>query len=112
VRIAGTVVAILRGGGCSFGIKVLNAQALGAVAVMIVNTDDKKTMRLMALPDEEPLIKIPCIMVSRRVQFYLEEKLKFYYPIDQHIVSIQPTGILGEYEERSVVALPVRLPGE
>jgi hypothetical protein len=65
VRISGTVVAILRGGGCSFGIKVINAQKLGAVAVMIVNTDDKKTMRLMALPDEEPLIKIPCIMVTK-----------------------------------------------
>lgn len=65
MRISGTVVAILRGGGCSFGIKVINAQKLGAVAVMIVNTDDKKTMRLMALPDEEPLIKIPCIMVTK-----------------------------------------------
>ena len=61
VRITGTIVAILRGGGCSFGIKVINAQKLGAKAVIIVNTDDKKTMRLNALPDEEPLIKIPCI---------------------------------------------------
>jgi hypothetical protein len=31
-----------RGGGCSFGIKVINAQKLGAAAVIIVNTDDKK----------------------------------------------------------------------
>lgn len=111
-RITGTVVAILRGGGCSFGIKVMNAQKLGAVAVMMVNTDDKKTMRLMALPDEEPLIHISCIMVSRRIQFYLEEKLKYIYPIDQHIISIQPTGVFGEYEERSKVALPVRMAGE
>ena len=59
VRIQGAVVAILRGGGCSFGIKVINAQKLGAKAVMIVNTDDMKTMRLMALPDEVPLINIP-----------------------------------------------------
>ena len=51
-------MAILRGGGCSFGIKVINAQKLGAVAVIIVNTDDKKTMRLMALADEAPLIKV------------------------------------------------------
>lgn len=36
----------------------------GAKAVIIVNTDDMKTMRLMALPDEIPLIKIPCIMVG------------------------------------------------
>lgn len=112
VRVTGTVVAVLRGGGCSFGIKVLNAQKLGAVAVMMVNTDDKKTMRLMALPDEEPLIKIPCVMVSRRVQYYLEERLKFFYPSDQHIVSIQPTGVFGEYEEKNEVVLPIRLPGE
>lgn len=52
VRIKGAAVAILRGGGCSFGIKVINAQKLGAAAVIIVNTDDKKTMRLMALADE------------------------------------------------------------
>lgn len=77
---------------------------------MIVNTDDKATMRLMALPDEEPLITIPCIMVSRRIQFYLEEQLRFYYPIDQHIVSIQPTGVFGKYEERNTVNLPQRLP--
>lgn len=30
VRITGTIVAILRGGGCSFGIKVINAQKMGA----------------------------------------------------------------------------------
>ena len=85
---------------------------MGAVAVMIVNTDDKETMRLMALPDEEPLINIPCVMVSRRIQHFLEDRLKYYYPIDQHIISIHPTGVFGEYEENSKVALPVRLPGE
>jgi hypothetical protein len=119
VRIQGAVVAILRGGGCSFGIKVrvlvclgiqvpllvfpmsnparpvplslgfpaqvINAQKLGAKAVIIVNTDDMKTMRLMALPDEVPLITIPCIMVSR------------------------PTGVFGEYEKRNELALPERL---
>lgn len=112
VRITGTVVAILRGGGCSFGIKMINAQKLGAVAVMIVNTDEKETMRLMALPDEEPLINIPCIMVSRRIQHFLEDRLKYYYPIDQHIVSIHPTGVFGDYEKSSKVVLPTRLPGE
>eukprot|EP01034_Spumella_vulgaris_P021759 gene21759-27815_t len=109
VRIKDTVVAILRGGGCSFGIKVINAQKLGAKAVIIVNTDDMKTMRLMALPDEVPLITIPCIMVSRRIQFYLEEQLRPYFPQDQHLVSLQPTGVFGEYEKRNSVALPVRL---
>ena len=109
VRIQGTVVAILRGGGCSFGIKVINAQKLGAKAVIIVNTDDMKTMRLMALPDEVPLINIPCIMVSRRIQFYLEEQLRPYFPIDQHMVSIQPTGVFGDYEKRNELVLPERL---
>lgn len=109
VRIADSVVAILRGGGCSFGIKVINAQKLGAKAVMIVNTDDMKTMRLMALPDEVPLIKIPCIMVSRRIQFYLEEQLRPYYPVDQHLISIQPTGVFGDYELKNSVKLPPRL---
>ena len=109
VRIQGTIVAILRGGGCSFGIKVINAQKLGAKAVVIVNTDDKKTMRLMALPDETPLINIPCIMVSRRIQYYLEEQLRPYFPLDQHYVSIQPTGLFGEYEVKNQVALPQRL---
>lgn len=109
VRINNTVVAILRGGGCSFGVKVLNAQKLGAKAVMIVNTDDMKTMRLNALPDEIPLIKIPCVMVSRRIQFYLEEQLRYFHPIDQHIVSIQPTGVFGEYEARNKLKLPQRL---
>ena len=60
------MVAILRGGGCSFGIKVLNAHKLGAKAVVILNTDDKKSMRLMAQPDEVPLINITCIMVCIR----------------------------------------------
>lgn len=108
-RISGTIVAILRGGGCSFGIKVINAQKLGAIAVMIVNTDDKATMRLMALPDEEPLIQIPVIMVSRRVQHYFESLLRMYHPIDQHIVSIQPTGVFGGYEESNQVVLPKRI---
>lgn len=111
VRVSGTVVAILRGGGCSFGIKVLNAQKLGALAVVIVNTDDKQTMRLNALPDETPLIKIPCIMVSRRIQYYLENLLRFFHPIDQHIISIQPTGVFGEYEKRNILKLPERVFG-
>lgn len=36
VRIQNTVVAILRGGGCSFGIKVINAQKLGACLFFFV----------------------------------------------------------------------------
>ncbi len=109
IRITGSVVAILRGGGCSFGIKVINAQKLGALAVLIVNTDDAKTMRLMALPDEIPQITIPCLMVSRRLQFFLEAHLKKYYALNQHLMSIHPTGVFGMYEERNTVPLPVRL---
>ena len=109
VRIRDTVVAILRGGGCSFGIKVINAQKLGAKAVVIVNTDESKNMRLMALPDEEPQIDIPCIMVSRRIQYYLEGQLRRFYANDQHIVSLQPTGVFGDYEERSQAVRKGRL---
>ncbi len=109
VRVADAIVAILRGGGCSFGIKVINAQKLGAKAVMIVNTDDMKTMRLMALPDEVPLINISTIMVSRRIQYYLEEQIRPYFPLNQHLVSIQPTGIFGDYEVKNPLVLPPRL---
>ena len=76
---------------------------------MIVNTDDAKTMRLMALPDEEPQIDIPCIMVSRRVQHFMEAELKKYYTMGQHMISMQPTGVFGRYEEKNEVALPERL---
>lgn len=109
VRIMNATVGILRGGGCSFGIKVINAQKLGAKAVMILNTDDAKTMRLMALPDEVPLVKIPCVMVSRRLQFYVEAQLKRYYPADHLLVSLQPTGVFGDYEKKNTLELPRRL---
>jgi hypothetical protein len=101
VRIAGSIVAILRGGGCSFGIKVINAQKLGAVAVIIVNTDDSKTMRLMALPDEAPQVTIPCLMVGRRFQLFLEEHVRRHFLLDQHVVNVQPTGTWGEYDARA-----------
>jgi hypothetical protein len=102
VRIKDSIVAILRGGGCSFGIKVINAQKLGARAVVIVNTDESKNMRLMALPDEEPQISIPCVMVSRRFQYYLEGQMRRYWVNDQHLISLHPTGVFGDYEERSL----------
>lgn len=98
VRIKDTVVAIQRGGGCSFGIKVINAQKLGAVAVVILNNDDSKLIRLMALNDESPLIKIPCVMATRRLQQYMEEKLTKYYLVNQHFISFEATGIYGGYE--------------
>jgi hypothetical protein len=66
-------------------------------------------MRLMALPDEIPLISIPCIMVSRRFQFYIEEQLKPFFHIGHHIISIQQTGLFGKYEERNSLVLPQRI---
>jgi hypothetical protein len=98
VRIKGAVVAILRGGGCSFGIKVINAQKLGAIAVLIMNNDDSKLTRLAASSDELSLIKIPCIMVSRRLHFYMEERLTKYYLVNQHFISFEATGLFGGYE--------------
>ena len=109
VRITGGVVAILRGGGCSFGIKVINAQTLGAKAVIIINTDNVETIRLNALADEVPLINIPVIMVSRRLQYYLEEKLSKYHIMDQFVVTIQPTGLFHNYEQDNNVPLPARV---
>ena len=54
----------------------MNAQSLGAVAVIIVNSADySKTMRLMALPDEVPHIQIPCIMSSGRLVEYIDHRL-------------------------------------
>merc|ERR1712072_1322701 len=96
VRVTDAVVAILRGGGCSFGIKVLAAQEMGAKAVVIVNTDEKATTRLAAHHDEAVAIQIPTIMVSRRLQPYLEKRLKYFYALSQHVISIQPTGIFGK----------------
>ena len=112
VRIAGAAVGILRGGGCSFGIKAINAQKLGAKAVVFLNTDDKSTMRLMALPDEVPLIQIPCIMVTRRLQHYVDDLLSPFYQLNQHLIAMQPTGIFGEYEARNTLVLPQHLPGQ
>lgn len=42
----------------------------------------------------------------------MEEQLTKYYFSDQHIVSVQPTGIFGNYEERNELQLPMRLPGK
>jgi len=100
-RVSGAAVAILRGGGCSFGIKVLNAQSLGAKVVLIVNSEKGRPLqRLMALRDEEELITVPTIMISYRIKTYYERLLKRYQPIDQLLVSVQPTGLHGRYEER------------
>ena len=100
VRVRGTVVAVLRGGGCSFGIKVINAQKLGAIAVIIVNTEDQKNMRIMASSDEAPLISIPCVMVSNRFQQYMNDRLIKYHLYNQHFLSFDPTGLFNKYDDK------------
>lgn len=98
MRVKGAVVAILRGGGCSFGIKVMNAQKLGAVAVVVVNDADQKNMRIMASEDEIPLINIPCILVTKRLQHVLKTQLTKYHLSNEHLIAFQPTGIFGDYD--------------
>ena len=98
-------MAVLRGGGCSFGIKVINAQKLGAVAVVIVNIEGQRNMRIMASSDEAPLITIPCVMVSNRFQQYLNGRLTKYHLYDQHFISFDSTGLFGEYDDKKAVVV-------
>jgi hypothetical protein len=39
----------------------------------------------------------------------MEAELKKYYTMGQHLISIQPTGVFGKYEEKNDVALPERI---
>ena len=52
------------------------------------------------MKDEEEQIEVPTIMISQRIKLYYERLLKAYYPLDQLLVSIQPTGLHGRYEEK------------
>lgn len=100
VRIVDYVVGILRGGGCSFGIKVINAQKLGAKAVMIINNDESPITRVMVSKDEAALITIPCFMVANRAMKYLtSEAIQPYYTNDAYIMSIQPLDYFADYEK-------------
>ncbi len=58
---------------------------------------------------QAPLINIPCVMVSRRLQYYVEAQLKPYYLISQHLVSFDHTNVFGQYEERNQLLLPQRI---
>jgi hypothetical protein len=89
----------MRGGGCSFGIKIINAQKLGAKAVVIINNDDSPVIRLMALKDEIALIKIPCVMVARRMLTYVEQMIKPFYRYGQYVITMESTSYLGEYDK-------------
>lgn len=103
VRIVDFVVGILRGGGCSFGIKVINAQKLGAKAIMVINNDDSPISRIMVSKDEAALITVPCFMVANRALKYLtSEAIKPYYANDAFILSIQPLDYFADYEKHII----------
>ena len=57
-------VALLQRGGCGFGDKCLAAQKLGALAVIVVNSDDS-LHRMMVPENEHNLVKIPAVMVTK-----------------------------------------------
>jgi len=57
------MVVVVRRGGCGFGDKVKAAQALGALAVIVANSDDS-IQRMMAADAEKPQMKIPAVMIS------------------------------------------------
>ena len=98
VRITNYVVGIVRGGGCSFGIKIINAQKLGAKAVIIINNDNTPVLRLMVNKDELALITIPCVMVGRRFHYYVTHKLKPFYELGQFVVTLRNQSFIGEYD--------------
>lgn len=60
VRVAGTFVAVERGG-CSFSMKTLAAQRAGALGVIIVNTAEG-TLRVMADAGDAEKALIPTVM--------------------------------------------------
>jgi PKD repeat protein len=66
-------IAIIYRGGCEFGIKALNAQNAGAVAVVVVNNESG--LMEMGPGVEGPNVSIPVIMVSQETGDYLYNQL-------------------------------------
>jgi hypothetical protein len=62
-QIAGNVAVIKRGGGCTFVEKARNAQAAGAVAVII--TDNQQIEPPIAMPGDFSAVSIPAMMVTQ-----------------------------------------------
>ena len=68
VKITDFVVAVMRGGGCTFGDKAAIAIKLGAAAIIIVDDDtkgnekDRPVMRLMAAEDQAEELDIRTVM--------------------------------------------------
>ncbi len=58
-------IAIIDRGVCNFSLKCYNAQAAGAVGVIVCNNVDEDIIT-MAAGDSSELIVIPCVMVSRQ----------------------------------------------
>jgi len=71
-QVKGNIVYIKRGG-CSFTKKARMAQAAGAVAIVVANTD-RETFGMSYTDDGEPFenITIPCVMISSDVCEKLE----------------------------------------
>lgn len=68
--ISGGAVLILRGG-CKFGPKVLNAQAIGASLIIIADESDPALQRPGALHPHAGYVGIPCVMVSWTAAQYI-----------------------------------------
>ncbi len=62
-QIAGNIAVIKRGGGCLFAEKARNAQAAGAVAVII--TDNQQIQPLIAMTGDFSAVSIPAMMVTQ-----------------------------------------------
>ena len=59
-------IAVVRRGGCGFGVKALNAENAGASGVVIVNSNPGQNIHSIAMGggDEGPLVTIPVILVG------------------------------------------------
>jgi len=76
VRVRGAVAVVERGG-CSFSQKTVVAQALGAAAVALLNNEDQTgVFRVMAPPEDEDIIRIPTVMISKRAGEHIREAAK------------------------------------
>jgi uncharacterized repeat protein (TIGR01451 family) len=60
-------IAIVRRGGCGFGVKALNAESAGASGVVIVNSTAGGNIHTIGMNggDEGALVTIPVVMISR-----------------------------------------------
>ncbi len=59
-------IALVRRGGCGFGVKALNAEDAGAAGVVIVNSEPGQNIHSLGMAggDEGPLVTVPVVMIS------------------------------------------------